>query len=325
MVSDTVRYYDDFLADRDWLAEGLSWAVVQPASAEATIDGVIERLRARRVEPGDTQIGELADLARIGPNVVVFQDNGCELSRPEVLRWLSDGTRVHTVDWTINGNGGVTYAVYGKVLVWMDMNDPDRRYGDDPSAFDDDLDDVRAAQGTEYVTAAAMALVERRTGVRLPAEWMSDEGADPQAGPWVTVRLGPIPPDPRPPSNFGHYEPDLDARLRAAPEPVRRTALALALRAVAARHRFSDDDLARQAVEAVERGLTLDEETRSRVIHLKAHGVDGQAGASAVDALYTGTGDGVAAVDALNAARYAIPDEWPALRRDLHRLLRGAG
>lgn len=60
MVSDTVRYYDDFLADRDWLAEGLSWAVVQPASAEATIDGVIERLRARRVEPGDTQIGELA-------------------------------------------------------------------------------------------------------------------------------------------------------------------------------------------------------------------------------------------------------------------------
>lgn len=325
MVSDTVRYYDDFLADRDWLAEGLSWAVVQPASAEATIDGVIERLRARRVEPGDTQTGELADLARIGPNVVVFQDNGCELSRPEVLRWLSDGTRVHTVDWTINGNGGVTYAVYGKVLVWMDMNDPDRRYGDDPSAFDDDLDDVRAAQGTEYVTAAAMALVERRTGVRLPAEWMSDEGADPQAGPWVTVRLGSFPPGPRPPSNFGHDEPDLDARLRAAPEPVRRTALAHALRAVAARHRFSDDDLARQAVEAVERGRTLDEETRSRVIHLKAHGVDGQAGASAVHALYTGTGGGVAAVDAVNAARYAIPDEWPALRRDLYRLLREAG
>lgn len=46
-----VRYYDDFLADRDWLAEGLSWAVVQPASAEATVDAVIERLRARCVEP----------------------------------------------------------------------------------------------------------------------------------------------------------------------------------------------------------------------------------------------------------------------------------
>ncbi|MBM0278992.1 hypothetical protein JM949_28785 [Micromonospora sp. STR1s_6] len=141
------------------------------------------------------------------------------MSRPEMLRWLSDGTRVHTIDWTINGNGGVTYAVYGRVLAWMDLNDPERRHGDDPSAFADDLDDVRAARGTGHVRPAAMAFVERRTGVRLPAEWMSDEGADPQAGPWVTVRLGVIPPDPRPPSNFGHHEPDLDARLRAAPAP----------------------------------------------------------------------------------------------------------
>ncbi|MFG1882340.1 hypothetical protein [Micromonospora sp. NPDC049102] len=186
MVSDAVRYYDDFLSERDWLAEGLSWAVVQPASVEATVDGVIERLRATPVEPGDDQSGERADLAQIGSDVLVFQDNGCALSRPEVLRWLSDGTRVHTVEWTINGNGGLTYAVYGRVLAWMDLNDPEQRHGDAPSTFADDLDDVRVAQGT---------------GVRLPAEWMSDEGADPQAGPWVTVRLGAIPSDPRPPSN----------------------------------------------------------------------------------------------------------------------------
>ncbi|MFG1867820.1 DUF6461 domain-containing protein [Micromonospora arborensis] len=325
MVSDLVRYYDDFLADRDWLAEGLSWAVVQPASAEATIDGVISRLRARRVEPSDEQPGELADLAQIGPNVVVFQDNGCALSRPEVLRWLSDGSRVHTVDWTINGNGGVSYAVYGKVLAWMDLNDPDRRHGDDPSVFADDLDDVRAAQGTEYVTSAAMAFVERRTGVRLPAEWMSDEGADAEAGPWVTVRLGSFPSDPRPPSNFGHDEPDLDARLRAAPESVRRAALALALRAVTTRFRFNDDDLARQAVKAVERGLTLDAETRLRIAHLKAQGTDVHASSSAVHALYTATSNGVAAVDAVGAARHAIVDEWPALRRDLYHLVRETG
>ncbi|MEV0427522.1 hypothetical protein [Micromonospora sp. NPDC050495] len=95
MVSDMVRYYDDFLTDREWLAEGLSWAVVQPASAEATIDGVIKRLRARRVEPGDNHTGEFADLAQVGRNVVVFQDAGCALGQPDVLRWLSDGVRVH--------------------------------------------------------------------------------------------------------------------------------------------------------------------------------------------------------------------------------------
>ncbi|MGW1449174.1 hypothetical protein ACWCO3_12915 [Micromonospora sp. NPDC002411] len=326
MVSDMVRYYDDFLADRDWLAEGLSWAVVQPASAEATVDGVIERLRARRVEPGDSQSGELADLAQIGPNVVVFQDNGCALSRPEVLRWASDGLRVHTVDWTINGNGSLTYAVYGKVLAWMDMNDPDRRYGDDPAAFDDDLADVRAARGTGQVTAAAMAFVERRTGVRLPAEWVGDEGADPQAGPWVTVRLGSIPPDPRPPSNFGHDEPDLDARLRAASEQVRRSALTLAVRAVTTRFSFSDDELVQQVVDAVERGVTLDEEARSRIIHrLKVQGADVHDFSSAVHALHSATGSGLAALDAVSAARHAVGDDWPTVRHDLYRLVREVG
>ncbi|MDG4805588.1 DUF6461 domain-containing protein [Micromonospora sp. WMMD1120] len=324
MVSDAVRYYDEFLAERDWLAEGLSWAVVQPASAAATVDGVIERLRARRVQPGDDRSGEFADLVQIGPDVTVFQDNGCALSRPEVLRWLSDGTRVHTVEWTINGNGGLTYAVYGRVLTWMDLNDPERRHGDDPSAFAEDLDDVRAARGTEQARPAAMAFVERRTGVRLPAEWMSDEGADPEAGPWVTVRLGAIPSDPRPPSNFGHYEPDLDARLRAAPERVRREALALAVRAVTARFRFSDDDLVGQAVEAVERGLTVDEETRWRVVRLTAQGADVRACADAVHALHAALGAGVAAVDAVGAARHALTEHWPAVRRDLFRLVREA-
>ncbi|MFG2052040.1 hypothetical protein ACGFIW_32005 [Micromonospora sp. NPDC048935] len=151
---------------------------------------------------------------------------------------------------------------------------------------------------------------------------MSDEGADPEAGPWVTVRLGSIRPDPRPPSSFGHDEPDLDARLRAAPERVRRAALALAVRAVTTRFRFGDDELVRQAVEAVERGLTLAEETRSRIGHLRAQGTDLRTCSSAVHALYAATGKGVAAVEALNAVRYAVADDWPVLRRELYRLVR---
>ncbi|MEV0427523.1 hypothetical protein [Micromonospora sp. NPDC050495] len=215
--------------------------------------------------------------------------------------------------------------MYGKVLAWMDMNDPDRRHGDDPAVFDDDLDDVRAARGTEYVKSAVMAFVERRTGVRLPAEWMNDEGADPQAGPWVTVRLGSFPREPRPPSTFGHYEPDLDARLRAAPESVRRAALALAVRAVTTRFRFSDDALARQVVEAVEQGLTLDGETRSRILRLTAQGADDRACTDAVYALYAAMGKGMSMVDAVGAARYPIVDEWPVLRRELYRLVRETG
>ncbi|MEK8108779.1 hypothetical protein NKG94_35480 [Micromonospora sp. M12] len=136
-----------------------------------------------------------------------------------------------------------------------------------------------------------MAFVERRTGVRLPAEWMSDEGSTRRPGRGDGAARS-FPADPRPPSNFGHYEPDLDARLRAAPEPVRRAALALAVRAVTTRFSFSDDDLVRRAVEAVEEGLSLDEETRSRIVRLRAHGADVRACSSAVHALHAAIGAG---------------------------------
>jgi len=52
--------------------------------------------------------------------------------------------------------------------------------------------------------------------------------------------IGSVPDDPRPPGRFGHRDPDLDARLRGAPEPVRRAALALAAQTLAARFTFSD-------------------------------------------------------------------------------------
>ncbi|MET8198335.1 hypothetical protein [Micromonospora taraxaci] len=102
--------------------------------------------------------------------------------------------------------------------------------------------------------------------------------------------------------------------------------MTLAVRAVTARFRFSDGELVRQVVDAVERGVSLDEEARTIVIHrLKVQDADVGSASSAVHALYTATGSGLAALDAVSAAQHAVGDDWPTVRRDLYRLVREVG
>lgn len=138
MVSERVEYYRSLLSSRSWHAEGLSWTVIQPAGSAATVEEVRRRLRAEPInldeirfphvndlKPDDPSPFLVAHLRQVGSGVVMFQANGFEGARPEVLRWLSDRARVHNVDWTINGNGGISYAVYGSLLAWVDKNDPD--------------------------------------------------------------------------------------------------------------------------------------------------------------------------------------------------------
>ncbi|MFU8855117.1 DUF6461 domain-containing protein [Micromonospora sp. SL1-18] len=270
----------------------------------------------------------MAYLTQVGPAVVMFQPNGFEGARREVLRWLSDGVRVHNVDWTINGNGGISYAVYGKVLAWVDKNDPGRRHGEQPDVLDNDLDGLREARrrwdagdlaGADF-DAEAMALVERRTGVRLDVGWVD---AFEELG--EAVMIGDIPSDPTPPGRLGYKDPDLDARMRSASEPTRRAALTLAARALAGRFTFNDPEAVASTVDSIERGVLLAPEMRTRMFRSQATG-DGDA-RSAVHGLYAATAapgqHGDEPLDLLNAATYAIPDEWPRLRQTIDGLLRG--
>jgi hypothetical protein len=325
MISESVRHYQDLL-DRSGMEEGLSWTVIQPAGTPITVEEVMGRLGAERLGAPSHESDPLlvAWVRQVGSAVVMFQHFGVEGSRPEVLRLLSDGARVHNVEWTINGNGGVSCAIYGQVVVWIDMNDPERRMVTGPSVQEEELADLRQAkdmweaddQSSAFVQkAASMALVEHRTGVRLTADLIKDLDS------WQTVLLARIPSDPRPPGQFGHADPDLDARLRAAPEDVQRTALALALCAIADRFMLTDEALARTAIDAVEGGTTLDDETLTRVFRLGAHGDQGRLAAHAFYTAAAPADRWPDRFDALDAARQALPDAWPRLRRELSELI----
>lgn len=353
MVSELVEHYRSLLRGRSWRIEGLSWTVIQPAGQPVTVEVVKRRLQAEPINldeirfphvndlrPDDPSPFLVAHLAQVGSSVVMFQANGFEGARPEVLRWLSDGARVHNVDWTINGNGGISYAVYSTVLTWIDKNDPSRRGGTAPDAMDEDLTDLTTARrmrdaderpASELICeAAAMATVERRTGVRLPTAWVDDLGSQP----WQVVMLGRIPNDPDPPSGFGRVDPDLDARLRGAHETVRRAAVLHVLRWLSIRFTLSDEEAAAKAMDAVERGVSLDDELHTRVFRLHASaatpvGEVATAESSSTNPRMVGqafyqavAGQHTDPLDALAAARSALPGQWPQLRRELLDLIR---
>jgi hypothetical protein len=330
--NDVTDYYRAFLRTRSWYAEGMSWTVIQPGTQAVTEDLVLRRLRAQRVVLGELDPephhAKVAYLKQVGDAVMMYQPNGYEGARPEVLRLLSDGTRVHNVDWTINGNGSVSYAVYGKRLVGMDKNDPDRRYGEWPDLFDEeDLAELREARRQldaeeddwPNFDAMAMALVERRTGVRLDLDWVESLTED---GPGIVI--GHIPDDPTPRSSLGRVDPDLDARLRGGPGTIRHAALLLAVRAMAERFVWSDPEAVAATVAAVKRGEPLDRETRSRVFHCRATRDGDEHNGSASHGLYMATSppDQGDPLDAIQAVTYALPDQWPALRREIDALLR---
>lgn len=341
MPDEVVEYYRQFLS-RPWYAEGLSWTVIQPASEPVTEDVVVRRLRGTRVDlgeirfphindfrPGMPDVMKVAHLTQVGPAVVMFQPNGFEGARREVLRGLSAGARVHNVDWTINGNGGISYAVYGKVLAWVDKNDPDRCHGEQPAVLDDDLAGLREARRRwdsgdlmgAHFEAEAMAVVERRTGVRLDADWvdgLTETGA---------VMIGDIPNDPAPPGRLGYRDPDLDARLRSAPIALRRAALTLVARALVDRFTFGDPEAVAAAVDAIERGVPLDQEMHTRLFRSQAT-CDSDGARSAVHGLFAGTTASdrrhvAEPLDLFDSAAYAVPDDWPRLRQAIDGLLRG--
>ncbi|MEV4517671.1 hypothetical protein AB0K00_53025 [Dactylosporangium sp. NPDC049525] len=92
----SVEHYRDLLLNRSWYAEGLSWTVIQPAGAPVTVDGVIRRLRAARINLDEIRFPHVNDLrdddpspflvaflAQVGDDVTMFQTNGSEGARPD--------------------------------------------------------------------------------------------------------------------------------------------------------------------------------------------------------------------------------------------------
>lgn len=180
--AESVAHYSRLLPAHG-LQTSSCWTIVQPL----TVNSVVRLLGGH---PDDLELlplhaaFDLTDgggdvcvyhFGQIGPAVVIYENNGFQGSRWEVLEKLSSGARVHSAFWNLGAHNSFTYAVYGKVVTSFDALSLGEFHGTDPTALDADLALAADAFDDESVRyqAALMALLELRTGVRITDSWLA--------------------------------------------------------------------------------------------------------------------------------------------------------
>jgi hypothetical protein len=223
VIDEDVAWYQRLLKTKPDLVDVPCWTVIQPLTKPVTVAEVVRRLGGDLAEIEHRTGWDSGDLSvvhlnQVGPAVLMVETDGAEGVRDEVLRWLSDGAAVHSSWWgEANGRSFLCYAAFGRLLTQLDHLDSGRPGGEQPTALDEDRASLRGLGG-DLDYPAQLALVERRTGVRLEAAWLD------QPHPTVVLRR-PIPDDPRPPGLFAAEDPDLAALLLMADEPTHRAAV----------------------------------------------------------------------------------------------------
>ncbi|MEU7752816.1 DUF6461 domain-containing protein [Micromonospora sp. NPDC049171] len=124
---------------------------------------MLDLSEAYEIGPND---GWVLHLDQVGPAVTIFEDNGFQGARPEVLRAFSVDAEVRSAWWNVNAVTRFSFATQGELITAMEAGWT--RGGVRPDALDAELADRYGAMRTPSLWVAGMlAAVERRTGIRL--------------------------------------------------------------------------------------------------------------------------------------------------------------
>lgn len=177
---DAVEHYAALLSEAGMLpSEALCLTVVRGVS----VDEALTRFDA----PPSGRVARLVEVAgictaaypeplplvvadRIDGWTVLAEDNGYHGADPEVMARLSVGTVAASVFWNVNLDSLVTLAVGGRVLAALEFTGGATRGGDDPDAISVHRQGLAFRDPYRY-RAEALAMLERFSGVRLPADW----------------------------------------------------------------------------------------------------------------------------------------------------------
>ncbi|MFG1871589.1 hypothetical protein [Micromonospora arborensis] len=336
MADDDVAWYQRLLdAQPDLVDFPWCWTAVQPLTKPVSVAEV-----ARRLGGDPANIEERAGwdfeepdgtlhLQQVGPAVVMCQTAGWEGVRDEALRWLSDGTSVHSSWWSdANGRSFLCYAAFGLVLTRLEYLDDDQASGEQPTALDEDRTPLRDDPGYP----AQLAFVERRTGIRLDPAFLDQPHAT------VVIRT-PIPDDPRPPGTHGSADPDLAAMFLLADESTQRSALRWALDLLADEQDLRSEPAVRSVLDALAQHWPTGEDLSRQMNALRArlnNEVNASPGmsperwrhfnrmraAEAFAATVTGSRGRSYPPDTLWYAQQAFQQRWPTIRAELWRRAR---
>lgn len=335
MVDEDVAWYQRMLdAQEDQFDAPWCWTVVQPLTKPVTVAEVARRLGGdpagiEQLAGWDYDETDALHLHQVGPAVVMCQTGGWEGVRDEALRWLSDGASVHSSWWSpANGRSFVCYAAFGRVLTRLEFLDDDQPAGEQPTALDED----RAPLRDDLDYPAQLALVERRTGIRLDPAWLDQPHA-------TVVLRTPIPDDPRPPDAFASADPDLAALFLLADESTQRDALRWVLDLLADEQDLRGEPAVRAVLDALPQHWPTGEDLSRQLNALRIR-ITEQLNASpgmsperwrhyyrlraaeAFAAMATGSRGQSYPPDTLWYAQQAFQQRWPTVRAELWRRAR---
>jgi hypothetical protein len=336
MADEDVAWYQRLLEAQPDLVDFVwCWTVVRPLTKPVTAAEVARRLGAdpaaieQRAGWDFDEPEGMLHLHQVGPAVVMCQAGAWEGVRDEALRWLSDGASVHSLAWSgANVRSALCYAAFGLVLTRLEYLDDEQPAGEQPSALNAD----RAALREDMGYPAHLALVERRTGIRLDPAWLDQPHA-------TAVIRTPIPADPHPPGMFGSVDPDLAATFLLADQSIQRAALRWVLDLLADEHDLRGEPAVRTVLDALPRHWPTGEDLSHQLSLLRArlnHQVDASPGmsaqrwrhyyrmraAEAFAAAVTGPGGPSYPPDTFGYAQHACPQRWPTIRGELWQRLR---
>jgi hypothetical protein len=343
---DAIAYYTDLLARHELLSDGLCWTVLEPLTGPLTVEAVAGRLGGDpagiRELPWDAAYqlnapvgGQVVHLAQAGQAVLMLEVNGFR-GAGESAQTLSEGTRVHSAYWNINAVSALTCAALGSLLVTFEGLFPDRRQGLDVCALDEELDPLYAAlsrPGSSF-RPVIMAIVERRTGVRLDDGWLAAD------------RPAIVLPDDLPPGRLAapgaFFDPELEAALWLAPAAAQDTLVRDLAELLASADQLGSEPEIRAALTALASGVPRGDAAYAPLRQLTARlGPDSDgppwttpvrddrswrraraAEAIQLALLSPGQTPPWPLVNSLQQARLALGDDWLAARTRLRSHLR---
>jgi hypothetical protein len=338
MTDDAIAYYSGLLDRHGDVFMAMCWTVVESCREPATVESVAACLGGDPAQvtemPWDAAFGgsAVAHLAQAGPAVMVAEVNGFSGASRGVLRRLSEQGRAHSAFWNVNMMTSLGCAALGDLLVTFEF--PDDRAGIDICALDDELEALYAAQRDpeDDTRAAMMAVVERRTGVRLAEDWLE------ASRPAIVLPSAGVPD--RSASSGSFFDPELESALLLAPPSAdRELASDLADLLVPAVQLAGEPEIL-AARAALRDGAPLGDERYAPLEQLarrlseqvdstpkSATVLDGMAwhrmqAAWALQLAFRPPDHTPRPLHSLQHARLALGDDWPAGRRRLRARLR---
>ncbi|MGN9785419.1 hypothetical protein ACTMTF_28625 [Nonomuraea sp. ZG12] len=342
---DAVTHYTDLIQSSAPFGEALAWTVIRPLGKPIPLENIATRLTGGAhpvlvesdeefTEEAGFLEGKAVYLGQAGTATMLVEPGGFSYAgREQVMAWLSHDAQVWHLAWNIAGTRGLSYAAYGQWLARIPTLDPGMLYGVDPDAVAEEAAALKEVADAPWpaTKATAMAIVEARTGARLPMDWFDR--------PRQVAIVDPLISDDCPPLGLWHYEPDMNAKLHLASREHRRAVLLRTVNVLVERFNLGLTAITR-AVRAVHDGRPLDvallEEIRKegetlgerwagRGYAVREEDEDTWRRWVAANAVRHGLRSldrGADFLDCLTYARFALSEEWPEIRTWIRESIR---